>query len=402
MTALCAGGPSRVKAGIGPIQNLTAIGVEAVLIRLGMAWAAGLGPGLIAYSIITDDICATDPPVAPLIDAAWIAGFFSTFPSLSATRYAHDIEQLLAHYLWYDLCECASGAQPVAPPPLSQPPGYATDDPRLISPPGTPCEDRTPYFQTTSFNAAGNIAWVPVGGNAILPAAQWLQTRQSGVFEDSTTVGYPVTHTFTVSNATGAQLARTTWTQSALTPASNRTVTSLVLPPGSASFAYTSHTANTAGKAFVVDTQVAQYCTSPPASVLEPCCPPDPTISSMLAQIYRVEQEILAFLGSTVGYVKGLRHTGLQGTGSLAVTQPRGILVDVQTGVPTNPLLPGNPPYQWDLGWLTMLTGDGMILERRLTREHQLWIDSSFPLATTVGYFLNPGVVATITELQPA
>jgi len=49
-----------------------------------------------------------------------------------------------------------------------------------------------------------------------------------------------------------------------------------------------------------------------------------------------------------------------------------------------------------------MLTGDGMILERRVTRQHQLWIDPTWPLATTIGYFFNPGVTATITNLVSA
>jgi len=74
----------------------------------------------------------------------------------------------------------------------------------------------------------------------------------------------------------------------------------------------------------------------------------------------------------------------------------------VTQGTPTNPLLPGNPPYQWDLGWMSVLTGDGMIEERRLTRATQLWFPTSMPLATTFGLFTNPGVVVNLTELLPA
>lgn len=51
---------------------------------------------------------------------------------------------------------------------------------------------------------------------------------------------------------------------------------------------------------------------------------------------------------------------------------------------------------------MSVMTGDGMIEERRLTRQFQVWLPQSMPLATTFGFFLFPGVVATITELVPA
>jgi len=75
------------------------------------------------------------------------------------------------------------------------------------------------------------------------------------------------------------------------------------------------------------------------------------------------------------------------------------MLVELTAGVPSHIQLPGVPEYQWDMGWMSVLTGDGMIEERRITRQHQLWFATSFPLATTFGYYLFPGVVATFTEL---
>jgi hypothetical protein len=54
------------------------------------------------------------------------------------------------------------------------------------------------------------------------------------------------------------------------------------------------------------------------------------------------------------------------------------------------------------MGWLSIMTGDGMIQEKRLTRMSQLWFPNLMNLATTFGYYLFPGVTATITELHPA
>jgi hypothetical protein len=83
------------------------------------------------------------------------------------------------------------------------------------------------------------------------------------------------------------------------------------------------------------------------------------------------------------------------------VSEIAGVLVDITQGTPTTPELPGVPPYQWSVGWVSMLTADGMIDEIRLTRQSQVWLSRLSPYASVVGYQLNPGFVATLTELLP-
>jgi hypothetical protein len=47
------------------------------------------------------------------------------------------------------------------------------------------------------------------------------------------------------------------------------------------------------------------------------------------------------------------------------------------------------------------MTGDGMIEEKRITRDTQVWQPRLIQEASTFGYFFKDATVATITELQP-
>ena len=93
-------------------------------------------------------------------------------------------------------------------------------------------------------------------------------------------------------------------------------------------------------------------------------------------------------------------HGGLSGSGSLAISGLVGIQIDITSPLPPRQL-EGTPPYIWDLGWMSILTPDGMIEERRITRDTQVWQPHLMNEATTLGYFFKEGVVGTITELQP-
>jgi hypothetical protein len=142
-----------------------------------------------------------------------------------------------------------------------------------------------------------------------------------------------------------------------------------------------------------------QCGTGPP--IATDCCPPDPSVLFALNQVLQLEQRILNALAQQHSYSKGAAHVGLVGSGSLVVSDIVGVLVDITAQPPTR-VQPGNPAYIWDMGWLSTLTGDGMIEEKRLTRSHQIWMPATATAATTIGYYLNPGVTATITLLNPA
>jgi hypothetical protein len=89
------------------------------------------------------------------------------------------------------------------------------------------------------------------------------------------------------------------------------------------------------------------------------------------------------------------------GSGSFAASNLAGVLVEITAAPPTK-VQPGNPSYIWDMGWLSCSTPDGFIDEKRLTRTKQIWLPRLMPLSDSFGFYLFPGVVATITELLPA
>jgi hypothetical protein len=100
-------------------------------------------------------------------------------------------------------------------------------------------------------------------------------------------------------------------------------------------------------------------------------------------------------------YSPGTRHTGLSGSGSFHI----GGLVGVQVYVTAPPagalVLPGNPPYLFDCGWMSLNDPNGMLEEKRITRSGFDWIAVDAQLATSFNWALNPGVVIDVIELRP-
>lgn len=102
-------------------------------------------------------------------------------------------------------------------------------------------------------------------------------------------------------------------------------------------------------------------------------------------------------------YSVGATHLNLSGTASLQIpTGLRGVLVTIVATPPNHRQLAGNPPYDWDVGWVTVSDSNGMLVQQRITRDHQVWLDERIALGTSLGYFLEPGYVVNLSELDPA
>jgi hypothetical protein len=100
-----------------------------------------------------------------------------------------------------------------------------------------------------------------------------------------------------------------------------------------------------------------------------------------------------------LAYKIGATHN-LSGSGSFAVSNLVGLRLQI-TSTPTH-ILPGTPAYLWDQGWMSVTDGGAMLQEKRITRANAEWFPAEMTLATLFGYYLNPGVTGTMTELQPA
>lgn len=110
--------------------------------------------------------------------------------------------------------------------------------------------------------------------------------------------------------------------------------------------------------------------------------------------------EILQRYELPFAYVRGAQHSGLTGQGSFQVSRLVGLDLDISARPTTGLVLRGNPPYYWDLGWVSISDSAGMIEEKRVTRDSMLWFPRLMPTALTFSWDLFDGVVLNATELQ--
>lgn len=99
-------------------------------------------------------------------------------------------------------------------------------------------------------------------------------------------------------------------------------------------------------------------------------------------------------------YVLGTAHAGLSGAGSFAVSFKTGVLISITTLPGYIGESAGTPTRLFDVGYVSVSTADGTIDETRVINMTQIWQPERFAEGTSVGYYLNPGVVVTITELS--
>jgi hypothetical protein len=121
-------------------------------------------------------------------------------------------------------------------------------------------------------------------------------------------------------------------------------------------------------------------------------------LDQRLTQIY----QLLTFTqrtGVPFAYVPGAVHSGLTGVGSFAISQLIGARVQLVSTATGQPILPGNPPYLWNQGWLSVNDSNGMLEEKRLTRSGQEWFPRFCQMATSFNYDLAAGVSMNVTEL---
>lgn len=419
MTALCGGGASAPKLGYADavVLGATAIG-EYLARKLPRPVASTLGALLAGTAYNATAFCATDPPPDPGLapnDYFLAIGGGSTAEQIVALK---KFEDWFGHQYWWELCDCTTVATPT--PPVPSDPGPALVNPAL--PTGStamPCwnvniarhdlHGLSPVLDlttialpaTTRVPVSSAVSGGPTTGSAIPPGTtQLTYSGTAPAFTGGTTSAAVLGEFF---NSAGASIGGWTilaWNNNGAT----QLPTNLLVPGTASSWAIFFQGATTVGVSY--NFQIRFNCAGVPNDQLQtPCCPPDPLVDIRLKTIIDLLIQITQQSGPSpppAGYVKGTVHTGLTGEVSLPVSGIIGVLVQVTAGVPARIVIGGNPPYQWDLGFLSILTSDGMIEQRRLTREHQLWFPAQGEFATVVGVFLNAGVTITLTELKAA
>jgi len=152
--------------------------------------------------------------------------------------------------------------------------------------------------------------------------------------------------------------------------------------------------------------------TQPPSWPANPTFPCDPadlcaTLSTLRADVAGVRATLASVLelttllqryGMPFAYAPGAVHTGLTGEGEFAVPRIVGVHVRVTSPAPTR-VLEGNPDYWWDQGWMSIGNESGMLTERRVARQDDVWLPPNAQAATRFRYAFNAGVVADVREL---
>jgi len=147
-----------------------------------------------------------------------------------------------------------------------------------------------------------------------------------------------------------------------------------------------------------------------PATPIFPCSDIDPcgalvAIQKQLAAISQTlgsNLELTTLLqryGLPFAYISGATHQ-ISASGSFQVSRLVGVKV-VVTGAPGDlKTFTGVPEYISDLGWISLVTGDGLMDEVRLTRAEQFWFPKLMPLAMSLGIGLREGVTVSVQELE--
>ena len=143
------------------------------------------------------------------------------------------------------------------------------------------------------------------------------------------------------------------------------------------------------------------YCNgvSPTGSPTSGCCPPDSTLAGLIQQVLD-QVNLIQTYRLPFAYVPGATHPSCAGAGSFSVSRLLGVKLSNMTIPNSYGTAIGNPNYYYDLGWLSIMTGDGFIDEVRIHSDGQVWLPNQMQQALVLGYTLHPGVVADITELE--
>lgn len=334
--------------------------------------------------------CASDPPAVPTFTQAEVDAMLQLQLGADFDSGVAKMKDLLYNLIWYDSCECTSGALiPLTPP--AQPPGSIT----TVFPRGTesaPCESYTHVLTWTVTNVQNFNMGVPTH-HPIQPTAYLVHCVNNIVS------GGGVSVRFTLEQYNVAESAVLKSDFVVVAPGATAD-----LVVGSISTFDSIHVVVTgqggAGVSSFQSTRVDWFCGNDlPGGTRQPCCPPDPATAATLQHILDLVQSMQRNY-HPFAYLLGSSHA-VSGVGSFAVSRTLGVKVEITAHPTSNPQLAGNPAYVKDLGWMSVSEADGMIQERRISQLGFTWFPQLAPIADHVNYDLFPGVTATFTEILP-
>ena len=305
------------------------------------------------------------------------------------------MKNALFNMIWYEICKCDSGAQPTIPSGPTAP----TDTPIYIPPtpvPTSACYTLAPQGLTASSGSgptfiadAGRVAYV--GGPLLAVTSTRVTMKNTVHTAPGVNVFYRIYHQKVDSTTT--TVADRNYT---LTP-SQTLVVEVPWPTEATSIrADVSGFSGSGSTDYLVGFE--QFCNGDrPGAEIQGCCPPDVATQTMLDAILAMVTLIQRQIAPFSSVVKAT-HTGLTGSGEIAIQGLIGIAVDLTTTPGRVGVVDGDPDTLFDIGWVNIGTADGWG-PRYFIASDPFVVRPISGDATLVGYSLTPGVVATIKEI---
>lgn len=403
MTAICVGGgTSSPRTGQADLVIYGAGSIASILNNRGRLWASVVAPilGVLTFNLPT--FCATDPPAMPSISAVEYAEMLALSGVLASDATRKKFDDMVRNAVWYILCQCDAGAAPV-PPALPNPVGLP-DTSRLYNGTGVslPCYTAFNNISVSSGNLGiyGVLANPDQNGDDTMirfpPGPIYVRTRGSVTPDGATHLAnWRIVLQYNTATGSAGSVSGPTHP-----PDGNVYTDDFAVVPTGALFMNVLVGANTSGtftdNVFV---QCELFCGGAPGAVAVPCCPADQFQVAMMQQILDyvtlLQRQLAPF-----AHVLGTAHAALTGQGTIGVSGLLGVKMELTTIPAHYGVEVGSPDYHFDLGWMSVLTPDGFIDERKISAQVTSWLPRLMSDATVVGYSLNPGVVGTLTEIK--
>lgn len=419
MTARCSGGTSSARQGV-PETNAVAGG----LITEGLTLVS---PWLIPFAALVDSFlyqatsqCATDPPAMPSFDASDISNLIGGVLNPNVGTTLQKIKDALLNVLWDRFCKCDNGTVTTTLP-IPPPAGVTLN----TGGPSQPCFQGTYVGKPPFRNLTDGLFFWPDVTQQMVPTNGLFRGYATGQ-GTITTYGIPAGITqltgsrhLPVLQSCGCGTAAgmfVSWFDASNTKIADDNTNSFVtvgsgcddnfVIPFRPTATYW-HVSVDAGVLGGCGTQIEDFrvqmqtwCGGGPGA-FSSCCPPDPSVLIGIQNILNAIASLnLQNNPLPSGWIAGERHSGLSGSGSFTlIGDAIGILVDMTTLPVGTAVVPGNPTFYWDAGFLTPIAAGSPLRGWRLVFQHESFALPRF--TDSIGYTLEHGTVVNVTELLP-
>lgn len=389
MTAVCGGGASGPKVGVAAVVDYSAGLLAAIFAAYDIAWLIPVIPLVGLAPLTLNTFCASDPPAIPTFTAAETNALIGLQFGADFDSGLAKLKNLILNTIWYDACQCNSGAlTPFAPP---------------AAPTGTPI---------TQFPRGATVA--PCGSytstGITITGVQSFSNRAFVLLTDKVATSFKVSDTTAISSGAGVGVKYTI--QETVNGAATTTMTTDVFPASgyhefvgqivnrNASEIHINVTAQGGAGVSTNQPKLDVYCNgdNPTEPTQQPCCPPDPSTQSYLDNILQlvtlIQRQVAPF-----AYVSGAAHGPLTGTGQLDISGLLGVKV-LPSSIPGwAGVQAGDPDALWLDSWVTWGNGDGWTNREFLRSSPFVSLPALAGQYTKLGYSLADGLAVTITEL---